>query len=77
MPSAIKIAIISCFSIPKSILKSKEFKDEFFGKVLVLLKDAFGENNILSGKAREASREQEAVFRRSQGMQLMTRRLEM
>jgi hypothetical protein len=32
----------------------------------------FGENNILSGKAREASREQEAAFRRSQGMQLPT-----
>jgi hypothetical protein len=32
----------------------------------------FGENNIFSGKAREASREQEAAFRRSQGMQLPT-----
>ena len=30
-------------TLPKSILKSKEFKDEFFGKDLVLLKDAFGE----------------------------------
>jgi hypothetical protein len=30
-------------TLPKTILKSKEFKDEFFGKDLVLLKDAFGE----------------------------------
>lgn len=30
-------------TLPKTVLKSKEFKDEFFGKDLVLLKDAFGE----------------------------------
>lgn len=32
----------------------------------------FGENNIFSGKARQASREQEAAFKRSQAMQLPT-----
>ena len=29
--------------LPKSVLRSSEFKNEFFGKDLVLLKDAFGE----------------------------------
>jgi hypothetical protein len=29
--------------LPKSVLKSSDFKNEFFGKDLVLLKDAFGE----------------------------------
>lgn len=29
--------------LPKSVLRSKEFKSEFFGNDLVLLKDAFGE----------------------------------
>lgn len=31
--------------LPKTVLKSSDFKTEFFGKDLVLLKDAFGEKN--------------------------------
>lgn len=33
--------------LPKSVLKSSSFKDEFFGKDLVLLKDAFGEKGYV------------------------------
>jgi hypothetical protein len=31
-------------TLPKTILKSSEFKNEFFGKDIVAIKDAFGEN---------------------------------
>lgn len=31
-------------TLPKAILKSSEFKNEFFGKDIVAIKDAFGEN---------------------------------
>lgn len=40
---ALRYVLDAISTLPKSVLKSKEFKDEFFGKDLVLLKDAFGE----------------------------------
>ena len=40
---ALRYVLDAISTLPKSVLKSKEFKDEFFGKDLVLLKSAFGE----------------------------------
>lgn len=40
---ALRYVMDAISMLPKSVLKSSEFKSEFFGKDLVLLKDAFGE----------------------------------
>lgn len=40
---ALRYVLDAISTLPKSVLRSKEFKDEFFGKDLVLLKAAFGE----------------------------------
>ena len=40
---ALRYVLDAISQLPKSVLKSSEFKNEFFGKDIVLLKDAFGE----------------------------------
>lgn len=40
---ALRYVMDGISQLPKSVLKSSDFKNEFFGKDLVLLKDAFGE----------------------------------
>lgn len=50
--------------LPKTVLRSSDFKNEFFGKDLVLLKDAFGEKgyNEFVGKYRKADLSDKAVI---------------
>lgn len=40
---ALRYVLDAISQLPKSVLRSSEFKNEFFGKDIVLLKDAFGE----------------------------------
>lgn len=40
---ALRYVMDAISMLPKSVLKSQEFKNEFFGNDLILLKDAFGE----------------------------------
>jgi hypothetical protein len=40
---ALRYVMDAISTLPKSVLRSSDFKNEFFGKDLVLLKDAFGE----------------------------------
>lgn len=40
---ALRYVLDAISQLPKSVLKSSDFKNEFFGKDIVLLKDAFGE----------------------------------
>lgn len=61
---ALRYVLDAISTLPKSVLKSKEFKDEFFGKDLVLLKDAFGEKgyNDFVNKYKKADLSDAAVI---------------
>lgn len=61
---ALRYVLDAISTLPKSVLKSKEFKDEFFGKDLVLLKAAFGEKgyNDFVNKYKKADLSDAAVI---------------